>query len=75
MIRMGWETLPPLASWANNRALDTFDLVIVGAGPGGLFAAFRAQETPGIRVLIVDEGLDVDGRLLARQNRPHDNEI
>lgn len=73
-------TAPPSADAARpwglaDRPPDTFDLVIVGAGPGGLFAAFRAQKAPGIRVLIVDEGLDVDGRLLARRNRPDDNEI
>ena len=52
-----------------------FDVVIVGAGPAGLFAAVRARLVAGIRVLIVDQGLDLRGRLDARQSRPDDNEI
>lgn len=54
---------------------DTFDVVIVGAGPGGLFAALRAQRVPGIRMLVVDSGLDVTGRLDARRHQPDDNAI
>ena len=54
---------------------DAFDVVIVGAGPGGLFTAVRAVRAPGARCLIVDAGLDVTGRLDARQMRPDDNEI
>jgi hypothetical protein len=52
-----------------------FHVVIVGAGPAGLFTALRAQLMPGIQVLIVDQGLDLGGRLDARQRRPQDNEI
>lgn len=55
--------------------IDTVDVVIVGAGPGGLFAALRAQQIPGVRVVIVDAGLDVDERLAARRSRPQDSDI
>jgi uncharacterized protein len=52
----------------------TFDAVIVGAGPAGLFAAVRAQRATHARVLIVDGGRDVAGRLEARCAQPDDNE-
>jgi uncharacterized FAD-dependent dehydrogenase len=59
----------------SDRLRDRFDLVIVGAGPGGLFAALRAQIAAAARILVVDAGLDVDGRLDARRGHPDDNEI
>ncbi|MFG3642503.1 NAD(P)/FAD-dependent oxidoreductase [Micromonospora sp. NPDC047762] len=53
---------------------DLFDVVIVGAGPAGLFAALRAQRANHARLLIVDGGQDVAGRLEARGTDPDNNE-
>ena len=44
--------------------MDTqaFDVVIVGAGPGGIFAALELSATPGLRIAILDKGPDIDRR-------------
>jgi uncharacterized FAD-dependent dehydrogenase len=52
---------------------NDFDVVIVGAGPGGLLAALRVN-APGTRLLIVDAGMDVNDRLQARRANPDDHE-
>ncbi len=45
------------------RHHDTFDVIIVGAGPAGLFAAHHLSECSSLRVLIVEKGRDVPQRL------------
>ena len=42
------------------------DLLIAGAGPAGLMAALTAART-GARVMLVDEGIEAGGNLLARK--------
>ncbi len=37
-------------------------VVIVGAGPAGIFAALGLSEAPGVKVLIFDKGPDIDAR-------------
>ena len=58
----------------NAAAESTFDVVIVGAGPAGLFAAVRILRAAHATVLIVDGGRDVAGRLEARNTQPDDSE-
>jgi uncharacterized protein len=43
-----------------------FETVVVGAGPGGLFAALHAAKSG--RVLLVDSGSSLTGRLAVRSN-------
>ncbi len=40
----------------------TYDVIIVGAGPAGIFAALELSETPGLRIAILDKGRDIDRR-------------
>lgn len=40
-----------------------FDVIIVGAGSAGLFAAKEIAERSNLRILVVDQGLDVEKRV------------
>ena len=41
---------------------NRFDVLIVGAGPAGVFAALELSQQPGLRVAILDKGPDIDRR-------------
>ena len=43
-------------------ALPSFDVLIIGAGPAGIFAALELSQQPGLRIAILDKGRDIDRR-------------
>jgi len=40
-----------------------FDVLIVGAGPAGIFAALELSQQPGLRIAVLDKGRDIDRRI------------
>ncbi|MEA1959382.1 MAG: NAD(P)/FAD-dependent oxidoreductase [Chloroflexota bacterium] len=43
--------------------MDKYDVIIVGSGPAGISAAVELSQTPGLRVLILEKGKDIDSRI------------
>ncbi|MBN1249490.1 MAG: NAD(P)/FAD-dependent oxidoreductase [Anaerolineae bacterium] len=41
---------------------DHYDVIIVGAGPAGIFAALELSKTAGLKIAILDKGRDIDNR-------------
>jgi uncharacterized FAD-dependent dehydrogenase len=39
-----------------------YDVIIVGAGPAGIFSALELTEKTNLNVLVVDRGADIDKR-------------
>ncbi len=48
--------------------MQTYDVIIVGAGPAGLFAAHHLLEKSALSVLLLEKGADVDKRFCPIKN-------
>lgn len=40
----------------------TYDIIIIGAGPAGLFAAYEIISTSPLKVLVIEQGKDIENR-------------
>jgi len=49
--------------------VSAFDVVVVGAGPAGIFAALELMKNGDLRVALVERGADLEERLAMRQGR------
>jgi len=43
--------------------LDKYDVIIVGGGPAGIFAAMELCQAPDLSVLLLEKGKDIDSRV------------
>ena len=46
------------------KSARKYDVIIVGAGPAGIFAALELSKVDGIKVVILDKGSDIEKRVL-----------
>jgi len=45
-----------------------YDIIIIGAGPAGMFAAYELAAIHSLKILIVDMGRDIEKRLCQMKN-------
>ena len=41
---------------------ENYDVIIIGGGPAGIFAAMELCQVPGLRVLLIEKGKDINER-------------
>ena len=46
-----------------NRMAKKYDIIIVGGGPAGIFAALELAQASNLSVLLIEKGRDIDRRL------------
>ena len=53
---------------------NQYDVIIVGAGPGGIFCAYELkEENPDLRVLLLEKGHSIEKRYCPKRKTKHCN--
>ena len=53
----------------SERFAARYDVIIVGAGPAGIFAALQLSHAKGVSILLLEKGKDIDGRVCPANNK------
>jgi uncharacterized FAD-dependent dehydrogenase len=51
------------------KMASKYDVIIVGGGPSGIFAALELAQSSDLRVLLIEKGRDIDGRQCPARDR------
>ncbi len=53
----------------NKRFAERYDVIIIGAGPAGIFAALQLSEAKGVSVLLLEKGKNINGRVCVANSK------
>src|SRR4030042_98812 len=53
----------------SERFAARYDVIIVGAGPAGIFAALQLSQAKGVSILLLEKGKDINGRVCVANSK------